>query len=351
MTAAAAQPRRARPGEVQTVLGAVPPSGLGVTLMHEHLLCDVTPPELAAQRLPQVEITLENVFAIRHLWCSHYGNHILASLDDMVQEALLFRGAGGGTIVELTTAGIKPNPLGLRAISAQSGLHVVAGCGTYVESFAGAALVGRSVEDLAAEMIAAVREGVAGTGVRAGIIGEIGVSDPWTEGERNALRAAAVAHRETGVAVNVHPGRDPASPLAIIRLFATAGGDPTRLVLSHMDRTLMTKEGVLPLLDMGTVAEWDFFGIESSYYPFAPIDLPNDAVRLDLIRCLMDRGHAGQIVISHDICTKTRLRRYGGHGYAHILVNVRPVMQRKGFSEEEIRLLLVDTLRRLLTIV
>ncbi len=350
MQARATQLGRARAGEVQTVLGAVPPGALGVTLMHEHLLCDVTPPDLAIQGLPEIEITLENVFEVRHHWCRHYGNHILASVDDMVQEALLFREAGGGTIVELTTVGMKPDPLGLHAISAQSGVHVVAGCGTYVESFAGAALAGHSVEELAAEIIASVRDGIAGTGVRAGIIGEIGVSDPWTEGEQNALRAAAVAQRETGAAVNVHPGRDPDSPLAILRLFAAGGGDPTRLVLSHMDRTLMTEEGIMPLLEMGAVVEWDFFGIESSYYPFAPIDLPNDAMRLDLIRRLMDRGHAEQIAISHDICTRTRLRRYGGHGYAHMLDNVRPVMRRKGFSEEEIQVLLVETPRSLLTL-
>jgi phosphotriesterase-related protein len=93
-----------------------------------------------------------------------------------------------------------------------------------------------------------------------------------------------------------------------------------------------------------------FFGIESSYYPFAPIDLPNDGRRLELIRAVIDRGHGGQILIAHDICTKTRLRRFGGHGYAHILQNVVPLMRGKGWSEAEIDLVLADNPRRFLTL-
>jgi phosphotriesterase-related protein len=342
--------RPARTGEVQTVLGPVAPAALGVTLMHEHLLCDVTPPELAARGLPDVEITLSNVFDIRHNWCLHYGNHILRSVDDLVDEAALFRAAGGGTIVELTTTGMKPDPVGLSAISARSGVHVVAGCGTYIESFAGEALTAKSVDALAHEMICAVREGFGETGIRPGIIGEIGISDPWTAAEQRALQAAAVAQEETGASVNVHPGRDPASPSRIIGLFRSMGGRPDRLVLSHMDRTIMSEDGLLPLLDAGSVVEWDFFGIESSYYPFAPIDLPNDGMRLDLILRLVTRGYRDRIAVSHDICTKTRLVRYGGHGYSHLLVNVVPVMRRKGFSEEDVEALFIGTPARLLTL-
>ena len=64
-------------GKVQTVLGAVAPDLLGPTLMHEHVLCDLTPPELAARGLPDTEIRLDNLFEIRHQWCSHPGHHVL----------------------------------------------------------------------------------------------------------------------------------------------------------------------------------------------------------------------------------------------------------------------------------
>lgn len=64
--------------------------------------------------------------------------------------------------------------------------------------------------------------------------------------------------------------------------------------------------------------------------------MPNDAQRLDLIKRIVDDGHGERVVIAHDIFTKHRLVSYGGHGYGHILTNIRPTMRRKGFSDAEI---------------
>ena len=94
-----------------------------------------------------------------------------------------------------------------------------------------------------------------------------------------------------------------------------------------------------------------FFGIESSHYPFAPIDLPNDGMRLNLIAGLFARGHGAQVTISQDICTKTRLERFGGHGYGHLIENVVPMMRREGFDDAMIDQVLIETPRRLLTLV
>uniref|UniRef100_UPI003566FE7B phosphotriesterase family protein n=1 Tax=Roseovarius sp. TaxID=1486281 RepID=UPI003566FE7B len=114
--------------------------------------------------------------------------------------------------------------------------------------------------------------------------------------------------------------------------------------------TFTTPDEVRRLADTGCVLEWDFFGVESSHYPFADFDMPNDAGRLALIRPLLEEGQAAQVVISHDICTQTRLRRRGGHGYAHILTGVLPAMRRKGMSEAALNQVLLATPRRLLTL-
>ena len=103
------------------------------------------------------------------------------------------------------------------------------------------------------------------------------------------------------------------------------------------------------LAQRGCYIEYDFFGIETSYYWFADADLPTDYMRLAYIRALIEHGHGERIVISHDICTKTRLVTYGGHGYGHIVRNVVPLMRKKGFTEHEIDAILVRTPRRLLT--
>lgn len=163
------------------------------------------------------------------------------------------------------------------------------------------------------------------------------------------MHAAVLAQKETGAAITVHPGRHPDAPREIIRFITEKGGNPARTIIGHIDRTLFELDPLLRLLETGCTVAYDFFGIESSYYPFQDIDLPSDGMRLNLIRELIDRGHLSQVLMSHDICTKTRLVRYGGHGYGHIFGNIIPMMQRKGFTDSEIQTILVENPRRLLT--
>ncbi|MGE0705283.1 MAG: phosphotriesterase [Vicinamibacterales bacterium] len=343
--------RRAEPGEVQTVLGPADPATLGLVLPHEHILCDVTPPDVrAAAGGVETPITLENVHDVRYHWIRHYGNHVLDDVATAVNEVARFREAGGGTIVDVTIAGIRPQPAGLAEVARRTSVNIVAGTGYYIESFAGALISGRSVESLAADLIASFDAGFEGSGVRPGIVGEIGVSDPWSTSERRVMSAAVLTQQEVGAAITVHPGRDPGSPLAVVRHVAACGGDTTRLIIGHLDRTLFTYDEVARLLDEGCVGEWDFFGIESSYYPFADIDLPNDGQRLNLIKRLVTAGYGDRILISQDICTKTRLVRWGGHGYAHLPAAVIPMMRRKGFAEADIERITRQTPARLLTL-
>jgi phosphotriesterase-related protein len=133
--------------------------------------------------------------------------------------------------------------------------------------------------------------------------------------------------------------------------FRAQGAPMDRLVLSHIDRTIFDEGRLLKLAATGCVIEFDLFGMESSYYPLSDIDMPNDAVRLRLLRKLIENGHLEQIVISHDICYRTRLTRYGGHGYQHIHRNVIPMMRRRGYSQAEIDTIMIETPKRLLTFV
>ena len=261
-----------------------------------------------------------------------------------------FQAAGGSAVVELTVQGIAPDPRGLRIISERTGITVIAGCGWYTAEFAGELVAARTLAQMERELVAAVENGIGDSEVRAGIIGEIGCSWPLHELERKALVAAARAQAVTGAPISIHPGRDAAAPHEVLDVLEANGARPERVIIGHLDRTLIEIDDVLRLAGRGCGLEWDFFGIESSHYPFAPIDLPNDARRLELIRVVMDRGHGGQVLIAHDICTKTRLRSFGGHGYAHLLENVVPVMRRKGWTEDEIDLLLIDNPRRFLTL-
>jgi phosphotriesterase-related protein len=259
--------------------------------------------------------------------------------------------AGGRTIVDLTSGGLKPDPAALADISRKSGAHLVMGCGHYVNDYQDKRNRERGVDDFAAEMVAQVFEGAWGTDVPAGIIGEIGCQAPWTEQERRVMQGAIIAQQETGAAINVHPGRHEDQPQEVADFFLKTGAPMERMVMSHIDRTIFDETRLLRLADTGCVIEFDLFGMEQSYYTHSDIDMPNDAIRLRLMRALISRGHLERIVISHDICYRTRLTRYGGHGYQHIFANVIPMMRRRGYSEAEIDTIMVRTPKRLLTFV
>ena len=341
----------ARAGTVQTVCGPVAPEALGYALMHEHLLCDLTPPVRRGSGLPEVEITLENVFDVTYRPNNYHGNHRLQNLGIATSETRRFAQAGGGTIVEMTTGGLCPDPEGLAAISAETGVHVVLGAGFYTEAYQDEATLALSVEALADIVTAQVEEGAWGTDIRCGIIGEIGCSWPLTPFERRSLAAGAIAQQRTGAAITVHPGRHPDAPHEILDVLQAAGADLSRVIIDHMDRTYDSVEQVVALARRGCVVEYDFFGIEQSQYWMAVADLPTDYMRIHAVRRLFEEGLSGNVVLSHDICTRSRLQCHGGHGYAHMLRNVIPLMRDRGFAQSEIDLLLKETPARLLTLV
>jgi phosphotriesterase-related protein len=337
-------------GRVVTVLGAVEPSDLGPVLMHEHLLCDLRPIADRESDTPDAEITLENAFEANYRPGLHRGNHRLQDRSVAAREAGWFAEAGGGAIVEVTTGGMAPDPEGLASVARASGVHVVMGAGFYTEPYLDPATVTLPMEAIAEMMVAQLEEGAWATDIRCGIIGEIGCSWPLAPFERRSLEAAARAQRRTGAAVTIHPGRHPQAPHDIVDILTEAGADLSRVIIGHMDRTYADDGEVIALARRGCVVEFDFFGIETSNYWMGVADLPTDWMRIRCLRRLFEAGLGERVVVSHDICTRSRLRTYGGHGYAHLLRNVVPLMKDRGFGDAEIATLLVETPRRLLTI-
>ena len=306
-----------------------------------------------AQDSPREEIAdaciaLENLGWIRRNYYSNRSNLQLMDLDTTIGEVSKFGEFGGGAIVDVTSRGIGRNPEALARISRGSGVHVVMGAGHYVAAVHPEDMDERTEDDLAREIIVDVVEGVDGTDVKAGIIGEIGCTWPLAPNERKSLSAAAIAQTETGAAISIHPGRHPDAPSEILEVLANSGADLSRVIMGHLDRTVFEFDALLSLAASGCYLEWDLFGNEGSYYPLAELDMPSDAQRMGFIKRIADAGYSDRVVMGHDICTKHRLVRYGGHGYGHILENILPKMRRKGFSEDVIREITVDNPARIL---
>ena len=342
-------------GQVQTVLGPVAPADLGPTLTHEHLLIDFqvvfTPPAEASQAgLAREKVTLQNLGWVRYNWTSSLDNLLLLDEELAIAEARHYHNAGGGTMVDVTSNGLGRDPRALYRISRATGLHIVMGGGHYIGATHPESFEQASPDEIAAGIVRDIREGVGDSGIRTGIIGEVGCSAPWTQTERKTVQAGVIAQQETGAPLLIHPGRDEGLPLEILQQVAGWGGDLSHTVMGHIERTIYRRETLKRVAETGAYLNFDLFGHESSFYPLAADSyMPNDAQRMDQIEFLIEGGHVGQILLAHDVCSKHRLKAFGGHGWDHVIARVVPRMRARGISLEHVELVLVGNPQRMLT--
>jgi len=333
-------------GKVQTVLGLVVPEDLGVTLPHEHILVDfsvyfVEPTTATEKHLAYQPVTLQNYGWVRRNYMKSLDNSRLTDEETAIDELLLYKRNGGRTIAEVTPQGVGRDPLGLARIARATGLNIIMGTAHYLAMAHPPEMEDWTEQQIATEFVNEIMVGAEGTGVRAGIIGEIGCSWPLAKNELKVLRAAAMAQQETRAPLVIHPGADESAPFEIIEILRDAGADLSRTIICHISRTLFNLANRLKLAEAGCYLEYDTFGRDPFLYTPAPVDAPSDAQCVDQIRELIAEGYGKQILVSHDICWKMSLTRYGGHGYSYILEYVVPLMRRKGMSEEQIQTILV----------
>ena len=349
--------RQSLGGRAQTVLGQIAAEELGITLPHEHLFADQTgvfmePATITEKKLAREPITLENRWWIAAHHLSNLDNLSFWDEELIIKEVSYYRRAGGRTIVCMSNDGLGRDPLALARVSRATSLNVIMGSGYYMANTHPSGMGKKTEDDITDEIVRDLTGGVADTGIRAGIIGEIGCSWPLTNDERKTLVAAAKAQRLTHAPLNIHPGRDPRAPAQIIEILNQAGADLSRTVISHIERTLRNPEDRFRLAETGCYLEYDHFGFESYFQrEIALVDMPNDHQRVNEIMQLIEQGFLEQILIAQDICLKMRLRSYGGHGYDHILQNVVPLMRAKGMSAEQINTIIVENPKRLLPFV
>jgi len=338
-------------GRVMTVRGPISARDLGITLMHEHVFIDLSllwdPPTSEWQEpLVDAEITLANRGLLQVGPYVSRRNLVLDDFGVAVAELAPFRQLGGRSVVELTTTGIRPQPAKLREVSEQTGLHVVAGCGCYTQRSHPPEVATVSEAELLERLLDEIANGLGGTDVRPGIIGEIGTSSPVHPDEAKVLRAAAAAQAKTGLAINVHIAIFRREALAALDILEAAGADLSRVVISHLDEQPDTAYH-RAILERGVYVEYDTFGSES-YFDGDGSAEPSDRERVDCLIELLDAGFGDRLLISQDVCTKVQLLKYGGSGYGHILRSIVPRLRRRGVDEATVRMLLVENPARVL---
>ena len=332
---------------IRTVSGDIEIENIGTTLCHEHLRIDLKkifqePEEKIDYEKAYSQVTLENLGWIRANYINNLDNLGLYEEKLIVDELLLFKESGGKTLVEVTPVDIGRDPNTLLNISKRTGLNVIMGSGYYVYGTHPPNLKERSVENIAEEIINDILIGANGTNIKSGIIGEIGCSWPLHEDEKKVLIAASKAQKEIGCALTIHPGRHHDAPIEILEVIDKAGGKISRTIIGHIDRTFSTFDRLLEFAKNGSYIEFDMFGLESAYYPFSDVDMPNDGKRIEFILNLIDQGYLNKILVSHDIAFKHSLVKYGGFGYAHILKNAVPKMLKNGLKQNMVNKILED---------
>lgn len=335
---------------IQTVTGILSKKDAGIMTPHEHIFIELTAffeerelkdcesPSTAPVTMDKLGILNRDPYALKD-------NLRMNDYETQKKEILRFKKAGGATIVDATMPGIGRDPSMLKKISESTGINVVMGTGFYVSSTHPESMKQMSEQEIADMMVKEITEGAEGTNIKAGVIGEIGISEIFNEEERRVLRAAALAYKKTGTSVLVHINPWTTNGIEAADILLQNGVPANKIAISHID-VENNMEYIKALLDKGVYIEFDNFGKE--YYVDREARRPgyglfvNDVQRVECLKALLDSGYGNQILMSCDVCLKSCLRTYGGWGYDHVLVNIVPMMEDAGISDADINKLLID---------
>jgi phosphotriesterase-related protein len=305
-------------GTVQTVTGPVAPEQIGITLPHEHVYLD--------------------------MWSTDGATHVgqLADDDLLAAELEAFVVAGGSCLVDQTPGGSGRRPRALAAMAQRTGLHVVLGCGWYTEPFYPPAddLGRRATAEIAEGLIAEIRDGLDGSDVRPGLIGEIGASQGWvTPLEERVHRAAARAQVATGLPLATHTLHHGAGRQQM-RILDEEGVDPARVSIGHCD-TWPDLAYCLEVARWGGYVSLDNVGFQLG---------DHEARVRRLVLELVEAGFAERVLLSQDVGQMTELASRGGRGYAYVLETFLPALEADGLDPAARQTIMVDNPRRWLTI-
>ncbi|MFJ9625017.1 phosphotriesterase [Streptomyces sp. NPDC101181] len=296
------------PHTLRTVTGELATGAVrGPVLPHEHLVLDLDRAGDGA--------------AVLHP--ERHGTSVIGELNGLRERF------GLSLVVELTCRGMGRDVRALARVSREAGVPVVAATGWYYEPFHTPDVESADVDRLTALLVREIEEGVGTTGVRPGVLGEIGShGDVPTPSETKVLRAAGRAAIATGLSLATHAqlGR---GGLAQLDLLTGEGLPAGRICVGHQD--LLADPGVhRELAERGAYVAFDTVGKES---------YQSDATRLRLLSALVEAGHGDRALLSCDISRHGYLRGEGGQGYGHLFEEFLPAFRAAGADEDLIDLL------------
>jgi phosphotriesterase-related protein len=269
---------------------------------------------------------------------------------DAVQKLTELAGRGVTTIVDPTVIGLGRYIPRIQRIADQVpdlNIVVATGCYTYSDvpfffHYRGPGL-GQAADPMVDMFVGDITEGIAGTGVKAGMLKCAIDTQGMTGGVERVMRAVAKAHRATGTPITIHTHPGSQQGLAAWKVLEDEGVDPRRVVLGHSGDS-SDLDYLQPLAEAGFILGMDRFGInlESTFES-----------RADTVVELCKRGFAENMVLAHDAACYIdwiepwALAATPQWHYLHILDDVLPYLLDHGVTEEQIETMLTDVPRRI----
>ncbi|MFD3564809.1 phosphotriesterase [Streptomyces sp. NPDC058686] len=319
---------------VETVRGPVDSAALERTYMHEHIF--VLSPDVQ-QNYPR-----------------EWGDED-TRVADAVDKLGALRAQGVRTVVDPTVIGLGRYIPRIQRVAEQVpdlNIVVATGCYTYEDvpfffHHRGPALneaAGMEVPDPMVDMfVGDIEDGIAGTGVKAGLL-KCAIDEPGlTPGVERVMRAVAEAHLRTGTPITVHTHPGTRTGLEVKRVLCDEEGvDPSRIVLGHSGDTTDV-DHLSELAEAGFVLGMDRFGIN--------LETTFEA-RAETLVEMCRRGYADRMVLSQDASCyidwidPAVMPLLPQWHYLHIQDEVLPYLERRGVTEEQVDTMLVDVPRR-----
>lgn len=319
---------------IQTATGPISASALGVTMMHEHVLCD----QRLCRNMPRRGLPWGT-----YMWFD--------DMEEMKEELGRYRESGGNALVEVTCLGWGRDPEGLRELSLRTGVSIIVSTGLYVEhcqpEWVGSATVDQLASWFEREITVGcnARESDRITSVKAGII-KVSCSRPAFEGdELKCLKAAAVAQLRTGAAITSHNSASVRFEIEggnvgmqMLEALEDEGVAPERVIVGHTDENVDIRN-LEALARRGAYVQFDTIG--KQHYLL-------DATRADLVKAARDGGFLNRLLLGQDRNRKLELKKYGGPGYSDVLDRFSGMLLDRGLSRHEIDIICVQNPARVL---
>jgi len=320
---------------VQTVRGPIDTADMGPTLMHEHVF----------------------VLSTEHV--QNYGEGDWWDEDERVADAVTkldeLKALGIDTILDPTVWGLGRYIPRVQRVAEQTDINIIVATGLYTydeiphqyEHRGPGLLLDLPRDPMIDDFTHDIRDGIAGTGVKAAFLKCVVEAKGLTPGVERNLRACAATHRETGAPITVHTSVGNQAGKLALQVFRDEGVDLTKVVIGHAGDS-NDLDYLSELADAGCLLGMDRFGLDI-YNPTAD--------RVGTIVELAQRGYADRMVLAHDAscfidyfpdpAARSAFQQVQPNwNFTHISTDVLPMLRERGMTEEQLRQMLVDTPRR-----